>query len=200
MGKLIKPTVFLIALIPFLVLLARVVVFPQSLGPDPAQELAKESGEWTLRFLLITLALTPLRQLVGRVEFVRHRRMLGLFALFYATVHFLVWMTFLLNFRWFAIAEELVERPFITVGFAAYLILVALGVTSPKAMVRKLGRNWKRLHRLVYGAALLGIVHLLWILRTDVGEAVIYGAVLALLLGYRLVRYLRSRKPAVSRN
>jgi sulfoxide reductase heme-binding subunit YedZ len=200
MGKLIKPTVFLIALIPFLVLLARVVVFPQSLGPDPAQELAKESGEWTLRFLLITLALTPLRQLVGRVEFVRHRRMLGLFALFYATVHFLVWMTFLLNFRWFAIAEELVERPFITVGFAAYLILVALGVTSPKAMVRKLGRNWKRLHRLVYGAALLGIVHLLWILRTDVGEAVIYGAVLALLLGYRLVRYLRNRKPAVSRN
>lgn len=200
MGKLIKPTVFLIALIPFLVLLARVVMFPQSLGPDPAQELAKESGEWTLRFLLITLALTPLRQLVGRVEFVRHRRMLGLFALFYATVHFLVWMTFLLNFRWFAIAEELVERPFITVGFAAYLILVALGVTSPKAMVRKLGRNWKRLHRLVYGAALLGIVHLLWILRTDVGEAVIYGAVLALLLGYRLVRYLRNRKPAVSRN
>ena len=200
MGKLIKPTVFLIALIPFLVLLARVVVFPQSLGPDPAQELAKESGEWTLRFLLITLALTPLRQLVGRVEFIRHRRMLGLFALFYATVHFLVWMTFLLNFRWFAIAEELVERPFITVGFAAYLILVALGVTSPKAMVRKLGRNWKRLHRLVYGAALLGIVHLLWILRTDVGEAVIYGAVLALLLGYRLVRYLRNRKPAVSRN
>ena len=119
--------------------------------------------------------------------------MLGLFALFYATIHLLVWMSFLLVFRWHAIGEELIERPFITVGFIAYMVLLALGVTSPKAMVRRLGKNWKKLHRLVYVAGILAVVHLLWILRTDVWEAVVYGAVLAVLLGFRLIRsfYLR---------
>jgi methionine sulfoxide reductase heme-binding subunit len=191
MGKFLKPLVFLLALIPFAVLLARVVF--NELGPDPAQELAKETGEWALRFLLITLTLTPLQRLSGTATFTRQRRMLGLFALFYATVHFLVWVAFLLGFRWFAILEELVERPYITVGFSAYLILLALGITSPKVMVRRLGRNWKRLHRLVYLAGALGIVHLLWILRTDIGEALMYGLILAVLLGYRFY-YSRSRK------
>jgi|TARA_B110000438_G_scaffold284342_1_gene313311 sulfoxide reductase heme-binding subunit YedZ len=195
MRKLIKPLVFAGALIPFSILIARVFVYPDSLGPDPAQELAKESGEWALRFLVITLALTPLRQITDQVEFVRQRRMLGLFALFYATIHFMVWVAFLLVFRWAAIVEELVKRPFITIGFAAFLILIALGVTSTKSMVRKLGRNWKRLHRLVYLAAGLAVVHLLWILRTNIGEAVFYGALVALLLAYRLQRHLRASKP-----
>jgi len=197
MRKLIKPLVFAIALIPFSILIARVFINPDSLGPDPAQELAKESGEWALRFLIITLALTPLRQITGQVAFVRQRRMLGLFALFYASIHFMVWMAFLLVFRWGAIIEELVLRPFITVGFSAFLILIVLGVTSPKSMVRKLGRNWKRLHRLVYLSAGLAVVHLLWILRTDIGEAVFYGALVALLLASRLQRYLRVSKPAL---
>ncbi|MCY4264157.1 MAG: sulfoxide reductase heme-binding subunit YedZ [Gammaproteobacteria bacterium] len=188
MGSLFKPAVFFVVLLPFGLLVLRVL--QNSLGPDPAQELAIETGEWTLRLLLITLCMTPLRQLTGRLEFVRVRRMVGLFALFYASVHFLVWISFLLSFRWFAIAEELVERPYITVGFAAYLILIALGVTSPLAMVRKLGRNWKRLHRLVYLAAILAVIHLLWILRTNISEAVIYGAILAILLGYRLASYV----------
>ena len=192
MSSILKPVVFLAALVPFAVLLLRVL--QNALGPDPAQELAIETGEWTLRFLLITLSLTPLRQITGRPEFVRVRRMVGLFALFYGTVHFLVWMSFLLGFRWFAIAEELVERPYITIGFAAFLILVALGITSPIAMVRKLGKNWKRLHRLIYLAGILGIIHLLWILRTNISEAVVYGSVLAVLLGYRFTHYLqRSR-------
>jgi len=189
MQKLLKPAVFLTALVPLLLIVLRVV--QNDLGPDPAQELAKETGEWTLRFLLLTLTLTPLSQITGRAEFVRVRRMLGLYALFYATVHFLAWMSFLLAFRWFAIAEELLERPFITVGFVAFLILIALGITSPRAMVRKLGRRWKPLHRLVYVAAVLAIIHLLWILRTDISEAVVYGTVLAVLLGYRLIRHIR---------
>ena len=192
MGKLIKPSVFVFALVPFFALLLR--IYQNDLGPDPAQELSIETGEWTLRFLLITLAMTPLRQITNLLVFVRHRRMLGLFALFYASVHFLSWMSFLLGFRWFAIVEELVERPYITVGFSAFLILIALGVTSPKAMVRKLGKNWKRLHRLVYLAAILGVVHLLWILRTNIGEAVLYGSILALLLGYRIIRFVHTRK------
>ena len=166
MRKFVKPGVFLLALVPFAFLLVRALT--DNLGPDPAQELSIETGEWTLRFLLITLTLTPLRQLTGQSEFIRHRRMLGLFALFYATVHLLVWMSLILGFRWFAIAEEIVERPYITVGFTSFLILVVLGITSPKAMVRKMGKNWKRLHRSVYIAAILGVVHLLWILRADV--------------------------------
>lgn len=193
MQKLLKPAVFVTALIPFFVLVLRVM--QNDLGPDPAQELAKETGEWTLRFLVLTLALTPLRQLTGKPQFVRIRRMVGLFTLFYATVHFLVWMSFLLAFRWVAIGEELVQRPFITVGFAAYVILLALGITSPQFMVRKLGKNWKKLHRLIYAAAILGLIHLLWILRTDVGEAALYGLIVAVLLGFRVVK---SRKKAIA--
>ena len=192
MRKFLKPAVFLLALVPFALLLVRAL--QNNLGPDPAQEFSIETGEWTLRFLLITLALTPLRDFTGQSEFVRQRRMLGLFALFYATVHLLGWMTFILGFRWFAIVEELVERPYITVGFTSYLILFALGATSPKAMVRKLGKNWKRLHRLVYLASILGVVHLLWILRTDIGEAVLYGSIVFVLLGYRIARKLNTKK------
>ena len=191
MGKLIKPIVFVIALIPFLVLLIRIL--QNDLGPDPVQELSLETGEWTLRFLIIALAMTPLRRITRQVVFVRHRRMLGLYALFYATLHFAVWLGFLLEFRWFAILEEIIERPYITVGFSAYVILLALGITSPKRMVKKLGKNWKRLHRLVYVAAILGVLHLLWILRLDIGPAVFYGTVVVVLLGYRFWFYLRSR-------
>ncbi|NKB34303.1 MAG: sulfoxide reductase heme-binding subunit YedZ [Pseudomonadales bacterium] len=194
MRKFIKPAVFLLALVPFVLLFIRAVT--NDLGPDPAQELSIETGEWTLRFLLITLALTPLRQITGQAEFVRHRRMLGLFALFYATVHFLCWMTFIFGFRWFAFLEELIDRPYIAVGFTAWVILVALGVTSPKVMVRKLGKNWKRLHRLVYIASILGVIHLLWILRADIGEAVLYGSIVFVLLGYRLARYLNNKRTA----
>ena len=106
-------------------------------------------------------------------------------------------MAFLLGFRFFAIIEELVERPYITLGFSAYLILLALGVTSPKAVARKLGKNWKRLHRLVYIAAVLGVVHLLWILRSDISEALLYGCILAFLLGYRFVHYFRKRSKSL---
>ncbi len=196
MEKLIKPSVFVFALVPFAVLLLR--IYGNDLGPDPAQKLSIETGEWTLRFLLITLAITPFRQITNRVSFIRYRRMLGLFALFYASLHFLSWMIFLLGFRLFAIMEELIERPYITVGFSAYLILLVLGVTSPKAMVRKLGKNWKRLHRLVYVAAILGTIHLLWILRSNIGEAVLYGAILVVLLGYRLVRYSKRRSHSLN--
>lgn len=191
MRKLIKPLVFALALVPFAWLVLRIL--QNELGPDPVQELSLETGEWTLRFLIITLAMTPLRRITKRVEFTQHRRMLGLFTLFYATLHLFVWLFFLLEFRWFAIAEEVLERPYITVGFSAYLILLALGITSPRFMVRKLGKNWKRLHKLVYLAAILGVLHLLWILRLDIGPAVFYGALVALLLAYRAWFSLRAR-------
>ena len=189
MVRLVKPSIFFMALIPFIWLLLK--VFQNDLGPDPAQALSIETGEWALRFLLLTLAITPFRQIFRVVEIARLRRMIGLFAFFYASIHFLSWMAFILGFRWLAIAEELVERPYITVGFLAYVILFLLGVTSTNSMVRRLGKNWKRLHKFVYAASILAIVHLLWILRTDVTEAVIYGVLLAILLGYRIFRKLK---------
>tara|TARA_B100000945_G_scaffold137900_1_gene110107 strand:+ start:289 stop:870 length:582 start_codon:yes stop_codon:yes gene_type:complete len=191
MVRPIKPVIFLLALIPFLYLLIKAL--QNDLGPDPAQALSIESGEWTLRFLLLTLTITPLRQIFGLIEIARLRRMIGLFTFFYATIHLVSWMAFILGFRWFAIAEELVERPYITIGFLAYIILFSLGVTSTDSMVRRLGRNWKRLHKLIYLASLLAIIHLLWILRTDITEAVIYGTLLIILLGYRVLRKLKSK-------
>ena len=191
MVRPIKPVLFLLALIPFLYLLIKAL--QNDLGPDPAQTLSIESGEWTLRFLLLTLTITPLRQMFGLIEIARLRRMIGLFTFFYATIHLVSWMAFILGFRWFAIAEELVERPYITIGFLAYIILFSLGVTSTDSMVRRLGRNWKRLHKLIYLASVLAIVHLLWILRTDITEAVIYGTLLIILLGYRVFRKLKSK-------
>ena len=189
MVRLVKPSIFFMALIPFIWLLLK--VFQNDLGPDPAQALSIETGEWALRFLLLTLTITPFRQIFRVAEIARLRRMIGLFAFFYASIHFLSWMAFILGFRWLAIAEELVERPYITVGFLAYVILFLLGITSTNSMVRKLGKNWKRLHRLVYVASVLAIIHLLWILRTDVTEAVIYGVLFAILLGYRVFRRLK---------
>ena len=189
MVRLVKPSIFFMALIPFIWLLLK--VFQNDLGPDPAQALSIETGEWALRFLLLTLAITPFRQIFRVAEIARLRRMIGLFAFFYASIHFLSWMAFILGFRWLAIAEELVERPYITVGFLAYVILFLLGVTSTNSMVRRLGKNWKRLHKFIYAASILAIVHLWWILRTDVTEAVIYGVLLAILLGYRIFRKLK---------
>ena len=188
MVRPLKPAVFLLALIPFAYLLSRII--QNDLGPDPAQTLSIETGEWTLRFLILTLAVTPARQLFGLVQIGRLRRMIGLFTFFYASFHFMCWMAFILGFRWFAILEELIERPYITVGFLSYVILFLLGFTSTNAMVRRLGKNWKKLHQLVYLASVLAIIHLLWILRTDISEAIFYGALTAVLLGYRLYRRL----------
>ncbi|MGI9250478.1 MAG: sulfite oxidase heme-binding subunit YedZ [Pseudohongiellaceae bacterium] len=191
MHKAIKPIVFTTALLP----LAHIVwlVISNNLGPDPIQQLSIETGERAFWFLIIALAMTPLRQLTGRVEFIRVRRMVGLFALFYASIHFLAWMSLMLEFRWLAVAEEILERPYITIGFAAYLILLILGITSPMAMVRKLGRKWKPLHRLVYAAALLALIHQLWIQRSDLRDVALFGSLIALLLGYRLLRRIRAR-------
>ena len=191
MVKPIKPVIFLLSLTPFLYLLVRVI--QNDLGPDPAQVLSIETGEWTLRFLLLTLAITPLRQTLGLIEVARLRRMIGLFTFFYATIHLVSWMAFILGFRWFAIAEELAERPYITIGFVAYIIMFLLGITSTNSMVRRLGRNWKRLHKLIYLASVLAIIHLLWILRTDITEAFIYGTLLVILLGYRVLGKLKSK-------
>jgi sulfoxide reductase heme-binding subunit YedZ len=187
-----KIAVFSISLLPFFFILWRAVA--NQLGPDPIKELSLLTGEWTLRFLLLTLAITPFKQVTGAAEVVRYRRMIGLFSLWYASWHFLVWLVFLLEFRWDSIYGDILERPYITVGFLAFTILVILGITSPKVIVRRLGRRWKALHRLVYLAGILAIVHLVWIVRSDFREALLYGVLMLTLLGYRLYRFLRFRR------
>jgi sulfoxide reductase heme-binding subunit YedZ len=183
--------IFGLALVPFLLMVIGVI--QNSLGADPARELALDSGRWSLRFLLASLAITPCRELFKLYAIAPLRRTLGLYSLFYASVHLLVYILFLLELRWSEIGSDILERPYITVGFIAFAILLALGVTSPRAMVRKLGRRWKPLHKLVYVAAVLAVVHLTWILRTDLFDAVLYGSITAILLLYRAVRYSKQR-------
>ncbi len=181
-----KYFIFFLALLPFAVLCWRVL--NNTLGPDPADTLAIETGEWALRFLLLSLAITPIRNIGGWPKLFPYRRTFGLFALFYASVHFLVYLLFLLQLRWSEIFEDIIERPYITVGFTAFVLLLVLGATSTKAMMRRLGRRWKQLHKLVYLINILALIHLIWILRTDLTEAVFYASILLPLLAYRVYR------------
>jgi sulfoxide reductase heme-binding subunit YedZ len=192
MLKAARVLVFVISLLPFGYLVYSALT--NNLGPDPADALAASTGEWTLRFLLLSLSITPLRSVLGQPRLMPYRRTFGLFALFYACVHFLVYLIFLLQLRWAEIAEDIVERPYITVGFVALLLLIALGATSTKGMMRRLGRRWKRLHQLVYLINILGLIHLTWILRTDLTEAVFYGSILVPLLMYRLVKQVLAKR------
>lgn len=159
------------------------------LGPDPAQYLALQTGTWAIRLLIAALAVTPLRFLLNAPYLWQFRRMLGLFALFYVTLHFLVFLAFLLQWQWHDLGREIAERPYITFGFAAFVLLVPLGLTSVQFAQRKLGRNWKKLHRLVYVINILAVLHVTWIVRSSIADALLYGVLVLVLLGYRLLRH-----------
>jgi len=181
----VKPLVFAAALVPLAWIAAR--AFQDDLGANPIETLNRYTGDWTLRFLLITLAVTPLRKLSGWHVLIRLRRMLGLFAFFYACLHFLSWIWLDQFFDFDAILKDVAKRPFITLGFTCFVLLIPLAVTSTNAMVRRLGaRRWQLLHRLVYVIAVGGVIHFLWLVKSDITQPLIYGALLALLLGYRL--------------
>ncbi len=161
--------------------------FHGGLGANPIEFITRSTGTWTLTFLLVTLAITPLRRLSGWQWPMRLRRMLGLFAFFYACLHFTTYVWLDQFFDLPDIYQDIVKRPFITAGFASFLLLTPLAATSTQAMMRRLGgRNWQRLHRLAYLAAIGGVVHYWWLVKKDVTQPAIYAAVLALLLGYRL--------------
>lgn len=162
-----------------------------ALGADPVAAIEHELGIWALRLLLVTLAVSPLRQLSGVADVVRFRRMLGLWTFAYASLHFAAWLVLDLAGWWSRVWPEIVERPYITVGFAAWLLLVPLAVTSTRGWMRRLGRNWGRLHRLAYAIAMLAVLHFWWVVKSDFREPLLYAAILALLLGWRLFRRLR---------
>ncbi|MCR9106145.1 MAG: sulfoxide reductase heme-binding subunit YedZ [Gammaproteobacteria bacterium] len=159
-----------------------------SLGPDPAETVMHETGEWSLRLLALTLLASPLRAWTGAAWPLQLRRMLGLYAFFYASLHFVAFLQFYIGWSGAALLEELIERPYITLGFTGWLLMLPLAVTSTRRMQRRLRANWAKLHRLVYPAAVLACLHLLWQARSDVGEALVYITVFVFLLGWRLRR------------
>ncbi len=157
-----------------------------TLGANPIEAITRGTGDWTLRFLLITLAVTPLRKLTGWHWVVRLRRMLGLFAFAYGTAHLLTYLWLDQFFDWYAIARDILKRPFITVGFAALVLMAPLAATSSNAAIRRLGgRRWQALHRAIYPIAVLGCVHFWWLVKKDITEPLIYTAITAALLGIR---------------
>lgn len=190
-GSDLKRLVFLLCLYP----LFRLVVlgFIGGLGVNPIEFVTRSLGTWTLTFLLITLTITPLRRLTGKGWWLRYRRMLGLFAFFYGVLHWTSYLWLDQFFDWMEILKDLYKRPFITFGMAAFLMLVPLAATSNDRAVRALKRNWQRLHRLVYPAAIFAVLHYYWLVKQDVTQPVIYAALLALLLGMRLWWWRQSR-------
>lgn len=166
------------------------------LGPDPAEALMHITGEWSLRILALTLLVSPLRAWTGWAGVMRLRRMLGLYAFFYACAHFLVFLQFFSGWSATVLWQELGERPYITAGFGAWLLMLPLAVTSNRAMQRRLRHNWRRLHRLVYLAAALACLHLLWQVRSDSGQALAYTGVFALLLAWRVWHRRQNRRGA----
>lgn len=192
--RALKPVVFLLCLLPFGWLVC--AAGTNALGPDPAESIMHSTGEWALRILLVTLAVSPVRKLWGWRWPMTLRRMLGLFAFFYATVHLASFGHFYIGWTPSILLEELVERPYITVGALAWVLMLPLAVTSTRKMQRRLKRNWRRLHRAVYPAAMLACLHLLWQARSDLGEPILYSVLLFLLLIWRLPVY-RSRRSDV---
>jgi len=183
-SSLLKPAAFLICLVPFGQLVYRAYI--EDLGANPIEAITRFTGSWSLLILLASLAVTPLRRLTGWNELIRYRRMFGLFAFSYATLHFATYMILDLYFDFSAIAKDILKRPYITVGFTALVLMIPLAITSTSAMIRRLGKRWQQLHFLVYVIAILGVIHFYWLVKSDITRPAQYGLVLALLLGYRL--------------
>ncbi len=192
-----KPVVFVLCLVPGLILLGDTFEITGTLGANPVEEIQDRLGNWGLRFIMIALAVTPLRRLTGWSWLQQFRRMLGLFAFFYTLLHFLAWLILDQGVLWSAIVEDIVKRPFITIGFAALLILTAMAATSTNGMRRRLGKRWQQLHYGAYIVGILGVWHYWWQVKKDIRDPLIYAVILAVLLGLRLwFRYRKSlREP-----
>jgi sulfoxide reductase heme-binding subunit YedZ len=181
-----KAVLFIAALAPLLRLIW--LGFTNSLGANPIEFITHSTGTWTLVGLLTTLSITPLRKFSGWNWLIRLRRMLGLFAFFYACLHFVTYVWLDQFFDLNTIVKDVIKRPFITVGFLAFVLLIPLAVTSTNSMMKRLGgKNWQRLHRLIYAIAALGILHYWWLVKKDISQPLIYALVLALLLGIRIL-------------
>ena len=197
----LKAAVFLAALVPVARIGWALAFDPDALGANPAEFITRSTGDWTLRFLLLTLAVTPLRKALGWHWLAGWRRMLGLYAFFYGVTHFASFVSFDHVFVLAEILKDIVKRPFITVGVTALALMLPLAITSTDRMVRRLGaKRWRARHRLVYLIAPLGVLHFWWMVKADLTEPAIYAALLTVLLGYRVAARLREAKRKAARN
>lgn len=189
----LKPPLFVACLVP----LAQLVYgfFTDNLGANPIDTLTKTTGSWALFILLASLTVTPLRRITGWNDLIKLRRMLGLFAFFYAALHFANFLVLDHFFDWTRIGQDIVKRPYVTAGFTALLLMVPLAMTSTSGMIRRLGKRWQQLHRLVYLSALLGVLHFYWLVKSDITRPAQYAIVLALLLGYRIATKWQITRP-----
>lgn len=191
----LKTVVHALALTPAAILASQVreefLTGSGALGADPVAEIEHRLGLWALRLLMLTLAITPLRQLTGQTVFLRFRRMLGLYTFAYATLHLTAYLVLDLRGYWTQIFEEIAKRPYITVGFLAWLLLVPLAATSTQAAIRRLGRHWARLHKAIYAIGVLAVLHFWWLVKSDIREPLLYAVILAVLLGWRLAQRWR---------
>lgn len=197
MVKWFKPVVFLACLAP----LARLgwKAYNSALGANPIEVITHSTGDWTLIFLLVTLAITPLRRLTAQAWLIRYRRMFGLFAFFYVGLHFLTYIWLDKFFAWHEMLADIAKRKFITVGFTGFVLLIPLAVTSTAGWIRRLGgKRWQALHRLIYFSATAGVIHYWWLVKADIHKPREYALVLTVLLGYRIAMWA-VQKPAANR-
>jgi methionine sulfoxide reductase heme-binding subunit len=186
--KYFKPAIFLASLVPLGRLLWK--AYNSDLGANPIQVITWSTGTWTLVFVMLTLSITPLRQVTKQYWLIQYRRMLGLFAFFYGCLHFTTYFWLDQFFDLHSIAKDIVKRPFITVGFSAFVLMIPLALTSTQRSIRWLGKRWQKLHRLIYATAILGVVHYIWLVKKDIRKPVIYAVVLGILLLYRVIVWL----------
>jgi sulfoxide reductase heme-binding subunit YedZ len=189
--KIWKTAAFVVCLLPLASLAWD--AYTDNLGANPIEVITRSMGTWTLTFLLITLSVTPLRKLSGWNELIKFRRLFGLFAFFYACLHFTTYIWLDQFFNLHEIIKDVMKRPFITVGFASFVSLIPLAVTSTSGMIRRLGKRWQQLHRAVYFIAIGGIIHYFWLVKADTTQPLLYAAILTVLLSFRLVLKGRPR-------
>lgn len=184
MKKILKPGFFILSLVPLILILYK-IVFNQ-LGPEPIKEITHHTGEWTLLFLIFTLSMTPLKKLTNLTIWISFRRMFGLFAFFYGSLHLMTYVGLDYRFDLNSISKDVLTKKFIFIGFAAWLLMVPLAITSSKKMMGLLKHNWKKLHKLVYLISIFGVIHFIWLVKKDLTEPLIYLAIIILLLAFRV--------------
>ena len=184
MIKYFKSGIFFLSLIPFIAIVYK--IYFNQLGPEPVKEITHHTGEWTLIFICLTLAMSPLKRLTNLTIWIKFRRMLGLFIFFYATLHMLTYVVIDYRLDFSSISKDILTKRFIFVGFAAWLLLLPLTLTSSRKAVMFLKDKWKKLHRLIYLIAILGVVHFLWLVKFDITEPLIYAAIILVLLLFRI--------------
>jgi methionine sulfoxide reductase heme-binding subunit len=191
--KALKPVVFLLCLVPLAALIWAILYDPESFSANPLEDITDRTGLWTLRLIVITLAVSPLRQISGWNSVIRFRRMLGLFAFFYGFLHFTTYVWFTVFFDIPTIVEDVLKRPFITVGFVAFVLMIPLALTSTKKWIARLGgKKWQFLHKAIYLTGILGVIHYIWRMKSDIQDPLVYAVLLVLLLGFRLWHRFRT--------